>query len=159
MMMSFICSFRNKNEQQVSETQVPRRSTVSSVDDCCLSGLQRLEIWKGKSHQPDCFGFILLLWSLLLRRQGLARTCRVFSRVPFSFLSPFPLDFLRVCCLSLPPFLSPFLSHHLSLQPSTRVSGRVGSWRNGVPPPPPSREGGGGAFAYVRLVGGGVGWG
>ena len=25
---------------------------------------------EGKSHQPDPFGFILLLWSLLLRSQG-----------------------------------------------------------------------------------------
>ena len=68
-------------------------------------GLRCPSIWKGKSHhQPERFGFILRLWSLLLRRQGLARTCSVFPRVPFSFLSPLPLDCLRACSLSLPPF-------------------------------------------------------
>jgi hypothetical protein len=35
--------------QQVCEAQVPRRSTASSVDDGGLGGLQRLEIWTGKS--------------------------------------------------------------------------------------------------------------
>jgi hypothetical protein len=89
-------------------------------------------IWKGKSHQPERFGIILRLWSLLLRRQGCARACSVFSCVPFSFLSPFLLDCLRMCGLSLPPFSSPSLSHHLSLPPSTRVSGRVGRWRSGI---------------------------
>ena len=73
--------------QQVSKTQVPRRSTVSSVDDVGLGGIQHQEIWKGKSHQPDLFGIILRSWSLLRRRQGLAPACSVFSRVPFSFLS------------------------------------------------------------------------
>jgi hypothetical protein len=29
-----------------------------------------LDAVEGKSHQPDCFGFILRLWSLLFRRQG-----------------------------------------------------------------------------------------
>jgi hypothetical protein len=53
------------------------------------------------------------------------------SRVLFSFLSPFPLNCLRVCGLSLPLFLSPSLSHHLSLPPSMRGSGRVGRWRGG----------------------------
>jgi hypothetical protein len=61
------------------------------VDDGGLGGLQRQEIWKGKSHQPERFGIILRLWSLLHRHQGLARACGVFSRVPFSFLSPAPL--------------------------------------------------------------------
>ena len=60
------------------------------------------------------------------RNLGLARACSMFSRVLFSFLSPFPLNCLRVCGLSLPLFLSPSLSHHLSLPPSTRVRGRVG---------------------------------
>ena len=48
------------------------------------------------------------------RNLGLARACSMFSRVLFSFLSPFPLNCLRVCGLSLPFFLSPSLSHHLS---------------------------------------------
>jgi hypothetical protein len=39
--------------QQVCETQVPRRSTASSVDDGSLGGLQRLEIWTGKSQCYD----------------------------------------------------------------------------------------------------------
>ena len=56
--------------QQVCEAQVPRRSTASSVDDGCLGGLQRLEIWTGKSQAPERFGILLRLWSLLLRRQG-----------------------------------------------------------------------------------------
>ncbi len=71
-------------------SQVPRRSTVASVDDGSLGGLQRQEIWKGKSHQSELFGGILPLWSLLLCLQGCARMSSVFSRVPFSFLSPFP---------------------------------------------------------------------
>jgi hypothetical protein len=29
-----------------------------------------LDAVESKSHQPDCFGFILRLWSLLLRHQG-----------------------------------------------------------------------------------------
>ena len=29
-----------------------------------------LDVVEGKSHQPELFGFILRLWSLLLRRQG-----------------------------------------------------------------------------------------
>ena len=29
-----------------------------------------LDAVEGKSHQPERFGFILRLWSLLLRRQG-----------------------------------------------------------------------------------------
>ena len=37
--------------QQVCEAQVPRRSTASSVDDGGLGGLQRLEIWTGKSQR------------------------------------------------------------------------------------------------------------
>jgi hypothetical protein len=53
----------------------------------------------------------------------------MFSRVLFSFLSPFPLNCLRVCGLSLPLFLSPSLSHNLSLPPSMRGIGRVGRWR------------------------------
>ena len=63
-----------------------RRSTVSSVDDGGLGGLQRLEIWTGKSHAPErsgsgiLFGILLRLWSLLLRRQGLARACSMLSR-------------------------------------------------------------------------------
>ena len=65
------------------------------------------------------------------RNLGLARACSMFSRVLFSFLSPFPLNCLRVCGLSLPFFLSPSLSHHLSLPPSMRGSGRVGRWRGG----------------------------
>jgi len=101
---------------------VPRRSTASSLDDRGLGGLQRLEIWTGKSQTPERFGILLRLWSLLLRRQGLARACNMFSRVLFSFLSPFPLNCLRVCGLSLPLSLSPSLSHHLSLHPSMRVS-------------------------------------
>ena len=56
--------------QQVCEAQVPRRSTASSVDDGGLGGLQRLEIWTGKSQAPERFGILLRLWSLLLRRQG-----------------------------------------------------------------------------------------
>ena len=113
---------------------MPRRSTASSVDDGGLGGLQRLEIWTGKSQAPERIGILLRLWSLLLRRQGLglARACSMFSRVLFSFLSPFPLNCLRVCGLSLPLFLSPSLSHHLSLPPSMRGSGRVGRWRGGV---------------------------
>jgi hypothetical protein len=95
--------------QQVCEAQVPRRSTVSSVDDGGLGGLQRLEIWTGKSHPPDCFGILLRLLSLLLRSQGLGRVCSMFSRAPFSFLSPFPLNCLRMCGVSLPLFLSPSL--------------------------------------------------
>jgi len=55
--------------QQVCESQVPRRSTVSSVDDGGPGGLQRLEIWTGKSQAPERFGILLRLWSLLLRRQ------------------------------------------------------------------------------------------
>jgi len=100
--------------QQVSEAQVPRRSTVSPVDDGGLGGLQRLEIWTGKSHPPERFDIILRLWSLLLRHQGSGRAWSMFSRVPFSLLSPFPLDCLRVCGLSLPPFLSPSVSPSLS---------------------------------------------
>ena len=37
-----------------------------------------LEAVEGKSHHPECFGFILHLWSLLLRRQehnGSAHWC------------------------------------------------------------------------------------
>jgi hypothetical protein len=142
--------------QQVCEAQVPRRSTASSVDDGGLGGLQRLELWTGKSQAPERIGILLRLWSLLLRRQGLglARACSMFSRVLFSFLSPFPLNCVRVCGLSLPLFLSPSLSHHLSLPPSMRGSGRVGRWRGGV------RGGGGGGAVCVRAVGGrGVGWG
>lgn len=56
--------------QQVCEAQVHRRSTASSVDDGGLGGLQRLEIWTGKSQAPERFGVLLRLWSLLLRRQG-----------------------------------------------------------------------------------------
>ncbi len=56
--------------QQVCESQVPRRSTASSVDDGGLGGLQGLEIWTGKSQAPERFGILLRLWSLLLRRQG-----------------------------------------------------------------------------------------
>ena len=52
--------------QQVCEAQVPRRSTASSVDDGGLGGLQRLEIWTGKSQAPERFGILLRLWSLLL---------------------------------------------------------------------------------------------
>ncbi len=129
---------------------MPRRSTVSSVDDGGLGGLQRLEIWTGKSQAPERFGILLRLWSLLLRRQGLARVCSMFSRVLFSFLSPLPLNCLRVCGLSLPLFLSPSLSHHLSLPPSTRVNGRVGRWRGGV------RGGGGRLRACGWWAGGGV---
>lgn len=56
--------------QQVCEAQVHRRSTASSVDDGGLGGLQRVEIWTGKSQAPERFGVLLRLWSLLLRRQG-----------------------------------------------------------------------------------------
>jgi hypothetical protein len=56
--------------QQVCEAQVHRRSTASSVDDGGLGGLQRLEIWTGKSQAPERFGVLLRLWSLLLCRQG-----------------------------------------------------------------------------------------
>ena len=56
--------------QQVCEAQVHRRSTASSVDDGGLGGLQRLEIWTGKSQAPERLGVLLRLWSLLLRRQG-----------------------------------------------------------------------------------------
>ena len=47
--------------QQVCEAQVPRRSTASSVDDGGLGGLQRLEIWTGKSQAPERFGILLRL--------------------------------------------------------------------------------------------------
>ena len=49
--------------QQVCEAQVPRRSTASSVDDGGLGGLQRLEIWTGKSQAPERFGILLRLSS------------------------------------------------------------------------------------------------
>ena len=87
------------------------------------------------------------------RNLGLARACSMFSRVLFSFLSPFPLNCLRVCGLSLPFFLSPSLSHHLSLPPSMRGSGRVGRWRGGV------RGGGGLLRACGWWAGGRVGMG
>ena len=61
------------------------------------------------THQHE---IILRLWSLLLCLQGLVRVCSMFSRVPFSFLSPFPLDCLRVCGLSLPLFLTPLTPSH-----------------------------------------------
>ena len=86
------------------------------MDNGGLGGLQRLEIWTGKRQAPERIGILLRLWSLLLRRQGLGlvRVCSMFSRVLFSFLSPFPLNCLRVCGLSLPFFLSLSVSPSLS---------------------------------------------
>jgi hypothetical protein len=79
----------------------------------------------GEIQRRESFGIIFLLWLLLHHCQGCAHACRCASfRV--LFISLLPLDCSRVCGLSLPPSLSPSLSHYLSVPPSKRVRGRVG---------------------------------
>jgi hypothetical protein len=70
------------------------------------------------------------LWSLLLRHQGCAHACTCCLVSPSSFLSPFLLDCLRVCGLSLPPSSLP-LCLTISLY-HPHEGERVGPWRDGV---------------------------